>query len=146
MGKLFNTNIYCCISVWTYLFYYFVSFAGGALMASTKSNFGKILQLHNIRRNYIAWLCNLAQLNSGYCTSLNSYLSRNDKDVPNLCPVRNESPLDYNLFACPMKPTHLTGFILFPHPVQTAHLLGLLDEFADNQLVLCYPNKLWINL
>lgn len=115
-------------------------------MASTKSNFGKILQLHNIRRNYIAWLCNLAQLNSGHCTSLNSYLSRNDKDVPNLCPVRNESPLDYNVFACPMKPTHLTGFILFPHPVQTAHLLGLLDEFADNQLVLCYPNKLWINL
>lgn len=51
-------------------------------MASTKSNFGKILQLHNIRRNYIAWLCNLAQLHSGYCTSLNSYLFRIDKDVP----------------------------------------------------------------
>ena len=76
----------------------------------------------------------LAQLRSGYCNRLNSYLSRIDPDILNICPAYNEAPHDTNhLFACPTNPTHLTPFSLWSEPVETACFLGLpLDDFDDN--------------
>ena len=36
----------------------------------------------------------IEQFRSGYCSRLNSYLSRIDPDIPNKCPACNESPHD----------------------------------------------------
>ncbi|XP_054088079.1 uncharacterized protein LOC128922244 [Zeugodacus cucurbitae] len=76
----------------------------------------------------------LAQLRSGYCSRLNSYLSRLNPDIQNTCPACNESPHDSNhLFVCPMNPTHLTPLSLWSNPVETARFLGLpLDDLDDN--------------
>ena len=76
----------------------------------------------------------LAQLRSGYCSRLNSYLPRLDPDIQNLCPACNGSSHDTNhLFACPMNPTHLTLLSLRFEPVETACFLGLpLSDFDDS--------------
>ncbi len=85
----------------------------------------------------------LAQLRSGYCSRLNSYLSRIDLDIPNTCPACNESLHDTNHpFACPTNPTHLTPFSLWSDPVETARFLGLpLDDLDDNQSGIYHPNS-----
>ncbi|XP_049316536.1 uncharacterized protein LOC125779305 [Bactrocera dorsalis] len=84
----------------------------------------------------------LAQLRSGYCSRLNSYLSRIDPDISNICPACNESPHDTgHLFACPTNPTHLTPSSLWSDPVETARFLGLpLDDLDDNTDNPYHPN------
>ncbi|XP_054727439.1 uncharacterized protein LOC129237065 [Anastrepha obliqua] len=76
----------------------------------------------------------LAQLRSGYCSRLNSYLSRIDPDILNICPACEGTPHDTNhLFTCPNKPTHLTPLSLWTQPVETASFLGLpLDELDED--------------
>nr|XP_036217164.1 uncharacterized protein LOC106619600 [Bactrocera oleae] len=83
------------------------------------------------------------QLRSGYCSSLNSYLSRIDPDIPNIYPACNESPHDTNhLFTCPTNPTHLTPFSLWSDPVETARFLGFpLDDRDDNQTEINTKNN-----
>ncbi|XP_067636615.1 uncharacterized protein [Eurosta solidaginis] len=77
----------------------------------------------------------LAQLRSGYCNRLNSYISRINPDIQNVCPACNVSPHDTNhLFNCNVEPTPLTPLSLWSTPVETASFLGLPLEDIDDSL------------
>ena len=68
----------------------------------------------------------LAQLRSGYSKLLNSYMSRIDPEVRDVCPDCQESPHDTkHLFECKKKPTHFTIDSLWLLPVEAASFLGL---------------------
>ena len=69
----------------------------------------------------------LAQLRSGYSSSLNSFLSRCfPSKYSNTCPNCGQSPHDTaHLFKCPSKPTHLTLESLWDSPKDVATFLGL---------------------
>lgn len=58
----------------------------------------------------------LAQLRSGFCRLLNSYMSRLDNTIRDECPLCSRSPHDTNhLFNCPTKPTLMTLYLATPH-------------------------------
>ncbi|XP_075146473.1 uncharacterized protein LOC142236393 [Haematobia irritans] len=68
----------------------------------------------------------LAQLRSGKCSRLNSYLSVIDSSVADVCPVCNQGPHDTrHLFSCPAKPTRLTTRSLWTHHTLVAEFLDL---------------------
>ena len=68
----------------------------------------------------------LAQLRGGYSKLLNSYMSRIDPEVRDVCPDCQESPHDTkHLFQCKNKPTHLKIDSLWLMPVEAASFLGL---------------------
>ena len=68
----------------------------------------------------------LAQLRSVYSKLLNSYMSRIDPEVRDVCPDCQESQHDMkNLFECKKKPTHLTIDSLWLTTVEAASFLGL---------------------
>ena len=67
----------------------------------------------------------LARLRSGFCRSLNSYLSRIDESVTNTCPLCNATPHDTaHLFNCPENPTDLEVIDLWTRPAQVAQVTG----------------------
>ena len=71
----------------------------------------------------------LARLRSGFCRSLNSYMSRIDNSIIDACPRCDNSPHDTrHLFNCPDDPTELTVTDLWTRPIQAADFLGLNDE------------------
>ena len=68
----------------------------------------------------------LAELRSGYSKLLNSYMSRIDPEVRDVCPDCQESLHDTkHLFECKKKPTHLTIDSLWLMSVEAASFLGL---------------------
>ena len=70
--------------------------------------------------------CVLAQLRSGYSTFLNSYCSRIDPTIADLCPVCSLGPHDtQHLFMCPKKPAPVGVESLWLDPVSAAQFLGL---------------------
>ena len=77
----------------------------------------------------------LAQLRSGYCKLLNSYMSRIDGAVADRCPDCGGTPHTTNhLFNCPIKPTTLSVVSLWRDPAAAADFLGLsTDPFADDE-------------
>ncbi|XP_017470530.1 PREDICTED: uncharacterized protein LOC108362171 [Rhagoletis zephyria] len=77
--------------------------------------------------------CTLAQLRSGWCHRLNSYLSRLNTQVENTCPACGQGPHDtQHLFTCTSNPTTLTPEALWTAPIDAARFLGLrLTESED---------------
>mgnify|MGYP007048355338 CR=1 FL=1 len=72
--------------------------------------------------------CLLSQLRSGYSRKLNSYMSRIDNTVQDICPECGDSPHNTNhLFSCRRNPTTLTPINLWTTPNQAANFLKL-DE------------------
>ena len=68
----------------------------------------------------------LAQLRSGYSRLLNSYLSRLDPDIKNICPDCSATPHDtIHLFNCRKKKVKVGVESLWTDPVQAAKELGL---------------------
>ena len=72
---------------------------------------------------------NLAQLRSGYCPLLTSYMSRLDPNVKNECPLCKSQPHDTaHLFSCPQRPTTLEATSLWENPIEAAQLLNLIPD------------------
>ena len=70
----------------------------------------------------------LSQLRSGYCRTLNSYMSRINSNIDDCCPLCNNSPHNTNhLFNCPNNPTNLNILSLWTQPKQAADFLSI-DE------------------
>ncbi|KAI5730864.1 hypothetical protein M8J77_001059 [Diaphorina citri] len=70
--------------------------------------------------------CTLAQLRSGWCRLLNSYMSRIDGVTSNSCPKCNTGPHDVkHLFQCPAAPTNLDVTTLWTDPTEAARFLDL---------------------
>jgi hypothetical protein len=70
----------------------------------------------------------LSQLRSGYSPVLNSYLSRIDSSIPNICPLCSQSPHDtLHLFNCDANPTELNVTDLWTRPTLAADFLKLKD-------------------
>jgi hypothetical protein len=71
----------------------------------------------------------LAQLRSGYSKYLNSYLSRIDPQIHDICPKCKLGPHDTNhLFNCTSSPTQLEVVDLWKKPVEVAIFLELLTD------------------
>ena len=71
----------------------------------------------------------LSRLRSGFCRSLNSYMSRIDNSVIDACPDCNQSPHDtVHLFNCSSRPTDLVESDLWTRPAKVAEFLGLEDD------------------
>ncbi|KAI5756421.1 hypothetical protein M8J77_024977 [Diaphorina citri] len=70
--------------------------------------------------------CTLAQLRSGWCRLLNSYMSRIDGVTSNSCPKCNTGSHDVkHLFQCPAAPTNLDVTTLWTNPTEAARFLDL---------------------
>lgn len=68
----------------------------------------------------------LAQLRSGWCRSLNSYMSRLDPTIDNVCPKCGNGPHDTaHLFQCPANHTELIVTNLWTKPMAAAVFLDL---------------------
>jgi hypothetical protein len=68
----------------------------------------------------------LAQLRSSYSSIVNSYVSRIDPNVRDLCPDCGNGPHDVDhLFNCSTNPTNLTVLDLWKKPAETARFLNL---------------------
>ena len=68
----------------------------------------------------------LAQLRSGYSTTLKSYINRIEDGVDDTCPDCNmPGHTTTHLFDCAARPTTLTTAHLWEDPVEAAHFLGL---------------------
>ena len=73
----------------------------------------------------------LARLRSGFCQSLNQYMSRIDTNIQNICPLCNSSPHDTeHLFSCSKKTTDLTVMDLWTRPKLAADFLDISKEEA----------------
>ena len=71
----------------------------------------------------------LARLRSDFCPSLNSYMSRLDNQVQNVCPLCEETPHDTNhLFGCRKNPTTLTVLDLWTNPKEAAIFINNIDN------------------
>ena len=71
----------------------------------------------------------LARLRSGYSRLLNSYLSRIDPTIANMCPLCQETPHDtHHIFNCSKNQTDLTVINLWTKPKLVAHFLKLNDD------------------
>ena len=71
----------------------------------------------------------LCRLRSGFCRSLNSYMSRIDKDISDVCPKCNMTPHDtLHLFNCPRNQTELSPTKLWTEPQKVAKFLKLDDD------------------
>ncbi|XP_037819861.1 uncharacterized protein LOC119609216 [Lucilia sericata] len=76
----------------------------------------------------------LAQLRSGWCTRLNSYWSRINDTIQDLCPACGIGPHNVqHLFNCRANPTQLEPESLWTQPLDAARLLGLDLTELDNQ-------------
>ena len=73
--------------------------------------------------------CKLTRLRSGFCRSLNSYMSRIDNGITDACPKCDSSPHDTrHLFNCHADPTNLTVIDLWTRPILAAEFLGLTED------------------
>ena len=73
----------------------------------------------------------LAQLRSGFCSSLNSFLERIDRAPDDLCPSCRGSPhTTSHIFSCPSHPTSLTERDLWDRPCSVAAFLSTLPFFS----------------
>ena len=71
----------------------------------------------------------LAQLRSGYCLLLTSYMSRLDPSVKNECPLCESQPHDTaRFFSCPQRPTTLEAISLWENPIEAAQFLNLVPD------------------
>ena len=71
----------------------------------------------------------LAQLRSGYCPLLTSYMSRLDPSVKNECPLCESQPHDTaHLFSCPQRPTAQEATSLWEDPIEAAQFLNLIPD------------------
>ena len=71
----------------------------------------------------------LAQLRTGYCPLLKSYLSRICDNVDNRCPKCDVAPHDVNhIFNCSMNSTDLKLIDLWERPVEVAKWLDLIPS------------------
>ena len=71
----------------------------------------------------------LAQLRSGYCPLLTSYMSRLDPSVKNECPLCESQPHDTaHFFSCPQRPTTLEATSLWENPIEAAQFLNLIPD------------------
>ena len=71
----------------------------------------------------------LAQLRSGYCPLLTSYMSRLDPSVKNECPLCESQPhYTAHLFSCPQRPTTLEATSLWENPIEAARFLNLIPD------------------
>ena len=71
----------------------------------------------------------LAQLRSGYCPLLTSYMSRLDPSFKNECPLCESQPHDTaHLFSCPQRPTTLEATSLRENPIEAAQFLNLIPD------------------
>ena len=72
----------------------------------------------------------LAQLRSGYCSSLNAYKHRVGQSDTSICPsCRQEDQTVQHIFRCPEHPTDLTPLDLWRNPMRTAYFLRTLPFF-----------------
>ena len=70
--------------------------------------------------------CELSRLRSGYSRNLNSYLSRINPEVQDVCPRCGVSPHNTNhLFNCSMNPTQLQTIDLWTRPYHAANFLNI---------------------
>lgn len=77
----------------------------------------------------------LAQLRSGYCPLLNSYMNRIDPTIPDSCPDCHNTPHDTaHLFTCPVKNQNLPVDSLWTDPVSAARHLGLDTGVPEDQI------------
>ena len=77
--------------------------------------------------------CTLAQLRSGYCVRLKSYLFSVGKADSNLCPeCGTASQTPNHLFDCPSFPTDLTVRDLWTNPRETAIFISSLPSFIHH--------------
>lgn len=68
----------------------------------------------------------LAQLRSGFSRKVNSYMSRIDPEIRNICPNCNATPHDVpHLFNCPANPTQLKPIDLWKRPAAVAAFLNM---------------------
>lgn len=75
----------------------------------------------------------LAQLRSGWCKRLNSYLSRIDNTITDNCPDCGATPHDVvHIFNCPRNPTRLQPIDLWNRPKDVATFLNL-EISEENQ-------------
>lgn len=75
----------------------------------------------------------LAQLRSGWCKILNSYISRIDNTVQDICPDCGSTPHDVeHLFNCSRNPTTLKPIDLWKKPREVANFLKLKIDDDDN--------------
>ena len=71
----------------------------------------------------------LAQLRSGYCPLLTSYMSRLDPSVKIKCPLCDSQPHDAaHLFSCPQRPTTLEATSLWENPIEAAQILNHIPD------------------
>ena len=71
----------------------------------------------------------LAQLRNGYCRILNSYMSRINEEIENICPnCNNPGHTTQHLFDCAANTTDLTVDALWKQPVETSTFLRLEDD------------------
>ena len=71
----------------------------------------------------------LAQLRSGYCPLLTSYMSRLDPSVKNEWPLfESQSHDTAHLFSCAQKPTTLEATSLWENPIEAAQFLNLIPD------------------
>ena len=73
----------------------------------------------------------LARLRTGFCRTLNSYMSRIDEEIQDICPNCDSSPHNSNhLFNCPANPTNLNVSSLWTKPKDAAIFLNLIPHSA----------------
>ena len=71
----------------------------------------------------------LAQLRNGYCRLLNSYMSRIDEEIEDVCPnCNNPGHKKQHLFECQANTTELTVDALLKQPVDASAFLKLEDD------------------
>lgn len=71
----------------------------------------------------------LSQLRSGWCRLLNSYHSKIDKSIPNICPDCGVSPHDVeHLFNCSEHTTNLTTEDLWHRPLEVSQFLEIQND------------------
>ena len=92
----------------------------------------------------------LAQLRSGYCPLLTSYMSRLDPSVKNECPLcESQSHDTARLFSCPQRPTTLEATSLWENAiVPQSHPRQLILSTATTTTTnpnwtICIPHCYW---